>query len=428
MLIRRIRAANFRSFDEVDVELARFSVLIGANASGKSNFVGIFQFLKDAVKHGLDNALSMQGGAEYAANVSIGASKNLEVWVHAAAASPETRGLKFSTERDGRWISVRASEFSYGFGVELGRKGFTVADENLVATCDFAVSEDAKADEQRSAQGRVVLTRDHHDIVYDLQGDDLPLAVEDVVAPSFQGMLRAAVSDTELLVETPWLWAAFLPPLSFAMSTFFDGIGVYHFDPRLPKRPAKITGKTELEPDGGNLAIAVKRILSDKAGRDKMYNLFGDLLPIVQGIKITVLPDRSLMASLKETHSGNKFLPAFLMSDGTMNLAALVVALYFEEKSVVIVEEPESNIHPSLVSRVVAMMRDVSENLGKQVMVTTHNPELVRHAGLENLLLIHRDEAGFSRISRPSEKEHVKVFLEHEMEIEDLYVQNLLER
>jgi hypothetical protein len=50
----------------------------------------------------------------------------------------------------------------------------------------------------------------------------------------------------------------------------------------------------------------------------------------------------------------------------------------------------------------------------------------VKHAGVENLLLISRDQEGFSSISRPAEKEAVKIFLQHDLGLDDLFVQDLL--
>ena len=38
---------------------------MGANASGRSNFVHIFQFLRDLTRYNLGDAISIQGGAEY---------------------------------------------------------------------------------------------------------------------------------------------------------------------------------------------------------------------------------------------------------------------------------------------------------------------------------------------------------------------------
>ena len=70
-------------------------------------------------------------------------------------------------------------------------------------------------------------------------------------------------------------------------------------------------------------------------------------------------------------------------------------------------------------------MKDASEN--KQIIVTTHNPEMIRYADKKDILLISRNEEGFSSICRPSEKEDVKVFLEHGLRMERLYVDNFLE-
>ena len=47
MTISKIRIANFKSFADQTVELNDFNLLVGANASGKSNFVQAFKFLSD---------------------------------------------------------------------------------------------------------------------------------------------------------------------------------------------------------------------------------------------------------------------------------------------------------------------------------------------------------------------------------------------
>ncbi len=79
MAIKKIKISNFKSFKNLEIELGKFNILIGSNASGKSNFLQIFKFLKDINNSGLDNALHMQGGAEYLRNVKIGSSQNFSV-------------------------------------------------------------------------------------------------------------------------------------------------------------------------------------------------------------------------------------------------------------------------------------------------------------------------------------------------------------
>lgn len=81
-------------------------------------------------------------------------------------------------------------------------------------------------------------------------------------------------------------------------------------------------------------------------------------------------------------------------------------------------------MHPALLAQVVEMMKDASAT--KQVIVTTHNPEFVKHAGIEHLLLVSRDAEGFSVITRPKDREDVRIFLEHDIGVEYLYVQELL--
>ena len=77
MAITKIRISNFKSFDDETVDLNDFNLLVGANASGKSNFVQAFRFLGDIATHGLEDAISLQGGVEYLRNLTIADARPL---------------------------------------------------------------------------------------------------------------------------------------------------------------------------------------------------------------------------------------------------------------------------------------------------------------------------------------------------------------
>ena len=62
---------------------------------------------------------------------------------------------------------------------------------------------------------------------------------------------------------------------------------------------------------------------------------------------------------LQEKYTEVEDLPASLISDGTVNIIVLIIALYFEQKQAVILEEPERNVHPYLISRVMDRFREV---------------------------------------------------------------------
>src|SRR3989304_1150032 len=81
MAITEIHVSNFRSFNDLRVKLSRFNVLIGRNASGKSNFVQIFKFLRDLSLYGLSDAVSLQGGVKYLANINLGTTQPISVSV-----------------------------------------------------------------------------------------------------------------------------------------------------------------------------------------------------------------------------------------------------------------------------------------------------------------------------------------------------------
>src|SRR5579872_7337084 len=65
MFISRIILKNWRNFKEADTELRDVTYVLGANATGKSNFLDVFRFLRDIAKPqggGLQKAISDRGG------------------------------------------------------------------------------------------------------------------------------------------------------------------------------------------------------------------------------------------------------------------------------------------------------------------------------------------------------------------------------
>jgi predicted ATP-dependent endonuclease of OLD family len=70
-------------------------------------------------------------------------------------------------------------------------------------------------------------------------------------------------------------------------------------------------------------------------------------------------------------------------------------------------------------------MKDAGKALGKQIILTTHSPAVVKCAGIKSLLLLRRTDC-YSEIIRPFEKEEVKIFLKNDFGVDDLFIQNLL--
>src|SRR3954447_21428619 len=60
--LRRVRIRGYKSIAFCDVTLEPLTVLVGRNATGKSNFLDALAFLRDAMTSGVAEALKRRGG------------------------------------------------------------------------------------------------------------------------------------------------------------------------------------------------------------------------------------------------------------------------------------------------------------------------------------------------------------------------------
>ena len=99
---------------------------------------------------------------------------------------------------------------------------------------------------------------------------------------------------------------------------------------------------------------------------------------------------------------------------------------FFQRDTIIsIIEEPERNLHPSLISKVVSLMQEASKR--KQIVITTHNPEILKHCSINEILFVKRDLNGIASITKPSEKQQVINFLKNDVGIDELFIQNLIQ-
>ena len=60
--ITRVQLRHYRSIAACDVALGRMTLLVGANGSGKSNFLDSLRLVSDALQSTLDHAIRDRGG------------------------------------------------------------------------------------------------------------------------------------------------------------------------------------------------------------------------------------------------------------------------------------------------------------------------------------------------------------------------------
>lgn len=93
------------------------------------------------------------------------------------------------------------------------------------------------------------------------------------------------------------------------------------------------------------------------------------------------------------------------MSDGTLRYLAIVTALLTRESgSLLVIEEVDNGLHPSRAHILVDMLKKLGKDRNIDVLVTTHNPALLDAAGVSMVPFItvaHRDDvSGFSKLTQ----------------------------
>ncbi len=429
MLLEKIKLTNFKCFDEVEVTLSDMNVLVGANASGKSNFLQALKFLKDIQDYGLENAVSLQGGAEYLKNIN-----DVRNTIHLFFSwNLDNKGLKLNPINEGglsepNILTYQKKKVEYGLKLKIEDDKVKVSQET--AEIYYLIRE------YKIEAGRPIPVNDHlidHRVLLENEGKNLK--IDSVTDPDKLLLsngrafdLKNKVIDNALLFrmnfEKSDKETFLLQNFNFLSDTKLD-FAIYDFDPQLSKKAISIAGKAELEENGENLAIVLKRILEDAEKKRTFLNLISELLPFVKDIGIERYYDKSLLFKIRETFQGNKERPSSLLSDGTIAIAMMVVVLFFEKRQLAIFEEPEHGIHPALIAKLMNLFYESSQK--KQIFITTHNPEIVKYTQLQDLLLISRQANGSSTIIRPDNSQAVHAFLDSELGIDDLFTQNLLD-
>ena len=99
MIINRLIAKNWRNFREIDVQLSERQFIVGANASGKSNLLDIFRFLRDVVKPeggGFQKAVKDRGGLSKIRNLAARKDPEVKIEIHLAQDADSSATWRYS--------------------------------------------------------------------------------------------------------------------------------------------------------------------------------------------------------------------------------------------------------------------------------------------------------------------------------------------
>jgi predicted ATPase len=340
--LARVVLKNYKSIASTGVDLRALTFLVGPNGSGKSNFLDALRFTSESLRGSLDNALRDRGGIAEVRRRSGG--------------HPTHFGIRLD-------FQLRAANGHYAFRIGARpRGGYEVQTEECVI---------------RGIEGARFLVSAGEVREFESGGKR-----NGVVPP-------AAAKDRLYLVN-----ASGLPefrPLYDALSN----MGFYNLNPEMI-RDLQAPGSGELLlRDGRNLTSVMSLLtLVNDSRKKRIEEYLSSVVPGVAGVDVKDVPPKMTLEFRQEVAGSSdpwRFY-AGNMSDGTLRALGILVALFqsggsdFPGVPLVGIEEPEVALHPAAAGALLDALREASQS--RQVIVTTHSPDLLDLVEMESELLL----------------------------------------
>jgi predicted ATPase len=381
-MISRFQLKNFKSIKSADLKLGPFNLLIGTNASGKSNFLDALRFLQ-GIGWGLTIDEILNGrprtgtGSEWEG--IRGGSQELE---YQEAGARSRHGKVVGLELDFKVKNVLDEDEFYitkhEYGIEIDSRRGHVREEWLAGMFDtrHATNYQNAASIKARFEGASGPGRKPH-IEYE---KNRPLLQQVMNGRTWAELDSLVVSKRVL--ET------------------FGSIRRLDPQPSVLRQYSTAREVDRLGERGENFAALVQAIRSN--GDEEAYlNWLRELRPEeVESVEILTGALKEPMFALKER--GRTF-PAPVLSDGTLRFAAIAAAFFQPDMpQLMMIEEIENGVNPARMRVLMELLRNRAGQDNTQVIATTHSPLLLDWLQKEEwkyTFLCHRDsETGETKI------------------------------
>ncbi len=324
-----IQLKNWKNFASCDVDVANRVFLVGPNAAGKSNLLDVFRFLRDLASPGggFQEAVRRRGGVSAIRCLATRRYPDIELTV---SIQP--------------WQNSAKWEYEMGFNQDKQRRA-RITKEKVVHN------------------GQTILERPNED---DRQ-------------------------DPDRLTQTH-LEQVNVNRLFRELALFFESIRYLHIVPQLVREPDRSVGKAN-DPFGGDFLEQIAK--TQERTRVARLGRIRDALRVAvpQLREIELWRDERGTPHLRGNYEHWRPQGAWQteeqFSDGTLRLMGLLwVAM--EGGGPLLLEEPELSLHPEIVRFLPQMFARVQRRTGRQIILSTHSPDLLRDEGiaLDEVLLL----------------------------------------
>jgi len=358
MIVRNLSLRNWRNFRQVDVPLEERQFLVGPNASGKSNLLDVFRFLRDIASTGggLQKAVSERGGVSKLRSLAARQDPGIEISIHLSesisSAVKWEYTLCFVQENRGKRQIKITKEIVKNFGKEILKRPDT----------------DDRADPERLTQ-------------------------------TFLEQINANQNFREI-------------------ATFFQSITYLHLVPQLLRYAETLQGQLiNNDPFGQGFLERIAKT-SEKT-RINRLKIIEDALKIAvpQLEKLSFIRDSTsgrphIQALYSHWRPNAGWQREDQFSDGTLRLIALLWSLT-EGDSLLLLEEPELSLNSGIVSQLAPLIAKMQRRKKRQILISTHSEALMSDSGIsgKEVILLQPAREG-TTASIASQNGDIRILLE----------------
>ncbi|KYF61526.1 hypothetical protein BE11_19270 [Sorangium cellulosum] len=378
-MITKICARNFRSIGErIELELGAMTVLVGPNASGKSNIADVLRFLSECATAPLPHAVRTRGG--FRALQHGGPWEPREVTIEVCVEREEGRGTwGFTLRGDEGDAAHVAREHGAWFA---GPAPDAASQRRLLEIIDRSDRTPTEA-EIKAAAG------------------------EGIYAFSSDG--AATVSNTPVFPmdffggRTPML--PMMPGRAFGpIAEELRRVAVYALFPSFLREPQHPDPSRPMRTWGDNWASTLESLSADSA-RSELVAALGRLAADIDDYRV-IHAGSFLVPEFRhglDAHGRERWLGAAQESDGTLRAAAMLTALYQEPAPALLgFEEPELGVHPGAIPLLFDFLKEASTR--SQILLTTHSPDLLDLVHIDDVRVVER-RSGATTVARVEERQ-----------------------
>ena len=375
MILKKIKLHNWKNFQNCEVDLTERCFIIGANASGKSNFIDALRFLRDIAKQsgGLQTAVEERGGITKIRCLAARTQTNVSITVE----------LGDPNEAQNIWLYHL--DFAHTGG------GVIKSQVKIIAEEVYSFQEKKyvlKRNSQTESEDEETLKYTH---------------LEQATANRSFRELQAFFQNIEYLNVIPQLVRE-----SSSVVTSFTKEDYYgrNFLERLARMNEK-TRNSYFRRINQSLKIAVPQLEELQFVKDKM------------GIP-------HLEAKYVHWRAKGSKQQEMQFSDGTLRLIGFLFAL-LDNNGIILLEEPEINLHSGIIAQIPEFISKIQRSKkaksDSQILITTHSYDILSASGIstDEVLLLQNTPQG-TTIQKVSDIADIKPVVDAGLSIADAVI------